>query len=301
MTMSRPMKCCTIPFGEEESYVQEMIKRSGYVFASVKMDGYRCRNHLNYPTSSTGKVIRNLHIRREFLKAKLVAPFDGELIVDPFDFQKTQSGITTLYGEPNFFFWVFDIVGSEPFAQRVIKYTEMCSYMNAPYWLLPIKQTICTSVKAVLDFEQSILSLGHEGVILKSPCGIYKHGRVPLSTYNQVKLVRYRFDEARITGFIEEMENTNEQESDNFGLSKRPSYKDGKVGKNTLGSLEVVGLSGEHKDKVFHVGTGENLTKILKKQIWNDKSVYMNKIIRYKWKPKGTDVLPRQPVLTAFL
>lgn len=300
-SIPRPMKCCTIPEGQEETYLKEMIKRNGYVLVSTKFDGYRCRSFYDYPWSSTGKLIRNRHIREEFKKAKLPDGLDGELIVDPFNFQITQSTITSYEGKSNFIFWVFDWVKKGPFVFRQEDYQKLMGELVLPQWCCGVTQFKMDNVDSILAHEKRILEAGHEGLIIKSPHSLYKHGRVSLSTFDQVKLLRLKYDEAEVEGFVEGEENTNELEYNHYGLAKRSSAQDGKVPNGSLGALVVRGTSGEHKGKVFRIGTFEGVTHLERKYIWDNQYAYLGVNLRYRWKQVGTDNLPRQPIFTSWL
>jgi len=50
----------------------------------------------------------------------------------------------------------------------------------------------------------------------------------------------------------------------------------------------------------FRVGTGEGLTKELRKTIWDARDEYVGKIITYKYQPHGVKELPRFPVFKGF-
>lgn len=300
-SIPRPMKCCTIPEGQEETYLKEMIKRNGYVLVSTKFDGYRCRAFYNYPWSSTGKLIRNRHIREEFKKAKLPDGLDGELVVDPFNFQTTQSAITSYEGEPKFIFCVFDLVKEGPFIFRQENYMKLIDELVLPQWCCGVIQFKMDNVVSILAHEKRILEAGYEGLIIKSPHSLYKHGRVSLSTFDQVKLLRLKYDEAEIEGCVEGEENTNKLEYNHYGLAKRSSAQAGKVPNGSLGALVVRGTSGEHKGKVFNIGTLEGITHEDRLKIWKNQRAYVGRQLRYRWKQAGTDNLPRQPIFTSWL
>ena len=95
--------------------------------------------------------------------------------------------------------------------------------------------------------------------------------------------------EARIIGFEEQEENTNEKQTNELGRSKRSSCKAGKVGKGTLGSLIVTNT--EFGD--FNVGTG--MDDALRQKIWDNREAYLGKIITFRFQRIGTKDKPRIP------
>jgi DNA ligase-1 len=111
----------------------------------------------------------------------------------------------------------------------------------------------------------------------------------------------FKDSEAIIVGFEEQMENANEAEQDAFGRTKRSKHLEGMIPKDTLGKFLVREI-GETPwlDREFAIGTGEGLTQDLRKEIWDNQSKYLGKIVTYKYQPHGIKDLPRLPIWKGF-
>ena len=175
---------------------------------------------------------------------------DGELIVgDPFApdaFRKTTSLVMSDDKPLDWFkgeelvYHVFDKFGEQGFSDRMLKAASDTSRAGSiAKWVF---QSPIRTLEELDVYEAGLLALGAEGVMLRAFDGPYKQGR---STENEgylVKVKRFEDSEAVILGSYEEMENTNEKQTNELGRSKRSTEKAGLVPKGTLGGLEVCDL-----------------------------------------------------------
>ena len=274
------------------------------VLATPKIDGIRCLRVYGYSVSRTFKRIPNKHIQQQM--QGLPDGLDGELIIKG-GFQKTTSGIMSRDGEPDFEYWVFDYVPLSyhlnfcGYNARMITLKSEC-LTNAIYLpvfckvLYPIE---LHSLSNLQQYEKMCLENGHEGIMIRQPNSPYKCGRSTEKEGYLLKIKRFEDAEAVITGFEEQMENCNELGKDELGHAKRSTNKDGKLGKNTLGSFIVKGVKVFHGQE-FRIGTGVGLTQELRREIWDNKHRYWGKLITYKYQPCGTLNLPRLPIFKGF-
>ena len=80
-------------------------------------------------------------------------------------------------------------------------------------------------------------------------------------------------------------------------MTKRSSKKADKQKADTLGEFFVKDVK---TGLEFYIGTGQGLTKALRKEIWNNKDSYVGKLIKYKYQPSGQKDLPRFPSWLGF-
>lgn len=269
------------------------------VMASTKLDGVR-------GVILDGKLVgRSLKpIPNKFISSILSKPeyngLDGELIIGEPDSKSlcrdTVSGCMSYEGEPDFFFFVFDIynAGAVDAIERQKMVHERVRSLSCKYigWL---PQTVIHTIDELLAYEQRMLGFGYEGVILRSPMGFYKHGRSTLREGLLLKLKRFKDAEAVIVGFEELMHNGNEATINELGYTERSSHKENKTGWNMLGALVVTNKT---TGQTFRVGTG--FDDKVRSAIWCNQDQYIGKYIKYKYFEIGEKDLPRHPVFLSF-
>lgn len=264
------------------------------LLASQKLDGIRAMVQGGRLLSRTLKEIPNKFIQELYHNAPL--NLDGELIVGdpcaPDAYRKTVSLVMSDDKPLDWFkgeaikYYVFDIFAPEQFDERMLIAATLASRTPHCEWVFQ-KSILCTEE---LDaYEAEMLGKGAEGVMLRRYDAPYKQGR---STENEgylVKVKRFVDSEAEITGVFEEMENTNEKQTNELGRSKRSTEKAGLVPKGTLGGFEVRDL----KTGVdFSIGAG--FTAAERKEFW-DKSP-IGQVVKYKYFPSGSKDKPRHPI-----
>lgn len=270
------------------------------VYASIKYDGIRATMQNGKLVSRTLKPIPNENVQKMF--AHLPEGIDGELMFgDPADkhvFSLTTSIVMSHSKQAaGVKFYVFDMFGPEKFEHRAADcYTVVFDLDDEN--VENVHQKLVTSEAELLKYESAVLDRGFEGIIVRSMDGPYKQGRSSLKQGWLLKLKRFIDAEAKILGFYEEMENTNEATTNLLGRTERSSKKEGMVGKNTLGGFDVIGINGQFKDVEFSVGSG--LTADQKKQYWNERKKLAGKILKYKYFPIGVKDKPRLPIFLGF-
>lgn len=146
------------------------------------------------------KPIRNKFVQAE-LGRKELNGLDGELIVgepNAWDcMRKTNSGVMSFNGEPDFSFHVFDY-----WNRPGIQYSEATAQINSVkhHRITRVPQTKICQPKELEALEQSVLDDGYEGLMLRRPDGMYKYGRSTLREGYLIKLKRYHQAEAVIVG-----------------------------------------------------------------------------------------------------
>jgi DNA ligase-1 len=251
------------------------------VYVSDKEDGIRCciitspRTQSRLVASRTLKPIPNLHIRHTIHKSALPVGVDGELMVGN-NFQDVASGVMSVGGEPKFTYKVFDYFGCGteiPFQNRIDELWKVCADLHY-LWLQVVPQQLCHTPECVQGCLDSALARGKEGVMLRSPAGIYKFGRSTIQQQGLLKLKPYEDSDARVVGFEE--------------LIRKDEITKG----NTLGALVV--RDDRFPGITFNIGTG--FSEEERKRIWLDQPCLAGKWISYKYQSMGTKNAPRTPV-----
>lgn len=261
-------------------------------FASPKLDGIRAIVMNGKVYSRSKKLIPNSQVQFLF-GYKDLNGLDGELIVGapnrPDTYRTTVGGVMSAEGMPDVTFNVFDHSSfwGEPWEKRYAKAKALIEKTSLPIVLHPHVK-IWDSVE--LDaYEAKCLKDGYEGVMLRSPGGLYKHGRATAKEGTLLKVKRFCDGEAEVLEVIEEMHNGNEAVTSELGRTKRSSHKENKSGKGRMGALRVRDLvSGVE----FNIGTG--FTDTDKKWWWTGPSE--GRIVKYKSLPIGVKTKPRHPV-----
>jgi DNA ligase-1 len=270
------------------------------LYGSIKYDGIRATMQKGRLLSRTLKPIPNQNVQKLF--SHLPDGFDGELMFgDPSAkdvFQSTTSVVMSHDKEATGIrFFAIDQFGTGTFQERSDGVFKQVVKLDDPNVEL-VAQVLILNEKDLLAFEQDALDAGFEGLILRSVDGPYKEGR---STEKQgwlLKLKRFVDAEAKVLGFYEELENTNEAKINALGHTERSTKKQGMVGKQALGGFDVIGINGQFKDVEFSVGSG--MTAEQKKDFWKNRQKLIGKILKYKYFPIGVKDKPRLPIFLGF-
>jgi DNA ligase-1 len=179
-------------------------------------------------------------------------------------------------------FFVFDHIRheSDPYDQRMSRIHMNCL----------LRQTCINTLEELLALEQTYLSAGYEGLILRSPSSPYKRGRSTINEGHLLKVKRFSDCEATVIDFVERMHNANPLETDELGFAKRSSHQANMVGRGDLGALVVKMADGT----TFNVGTG--FTDEDRSRIWSSKERYRGALAKVKYLAVGVKDAPRHPV-----
>jgi len=275
------------------------------LYASPKLDGIRAVVKDATVLSNSLKLIPNAYVQ-QVLGQTLYDGLDGELVVGPPNapnaMQSTTSGVMSRTGEPDFTYWVFDFWNSPsmPFSKRyqIIMRAVRDGIFDGPTRIQHLPQTIIRNEIELNAFETMCLEDGYEGIMVRSPSGIYKYGRSTAREGIMLKVKRWADGEAIVIGYEEQMHNANEASVNALGNTQRSTAKAGMVPKGTLGTLLVKELT---TGVEFSVGTGKGLTAELRQKLWEDQDNLIGKTIKYQsFKATGVKEKPRFPKFVAF-
>jgi DNA ligase-1 len=208
------------------------------LLASPKLDGVRCLIWEGVAYSRNNKPIRNRYVQKW---ASKLHNLDGELIVGSATegevLGRTQSGVMSFDGEPDFTYHLFDC------PDRLYRADQYASLMHAHRALYDVERIElvphfqAAHLEYLLWQEEQWLAEGYEGVMLRDPAGPYKHGRSTLREGYLMKLKRFQDGEAVVVGLEEGNMNTNTLERDELGRAKRSKDSAGLVPNGMAGTL----------------------------------------------------------------
>lgn len=257
------------------------------VLASPKIDGIRCAvvNNIAY-SGRDMKQVPNGYIAN-FLQE--YDGLDGELTVGP-TFQTTCSGVMTEKGKPDFVYHVFDLHNLDAgFETRYLALKDKAINWPLNIGLLPHFKI--ESVSELERYEETCLTSGYEGVMIRSLNGPYKFGRSTVNEGYLLKMKRFTDSDAIVIGFEQLMHNANIAGLGNTGLTERSSCQDGLIPGNLLGSLVAKDLI---TDVEFSIGTG--FTAGQRKLLWAERTKLVGRKLSYKYQKHGMKDKPRCPV-----
>ena len=285
-----------------DEQIRELFQKFGKLEASPKLDGIRCMIQDGIALSRSLKPIRNKHVQ-SLLGHKEFNGLDGELIVGvPTDrdvYRNTTSHVMSEHKEFKFTFWVFDNFSLKmPYADRRVILKSLLKQLST-HKLFPqqkefiqiLSYDVVTNMEQLQDYESDCLAIGYEGVILRDPDAMYKHGRSTAKEGGLLKVKRFEDGEAGVLAVEEQMHNGIEAKTNELGRTQRSSHKENKVPMGTLGALVC-------KDVVsgiqFNIGTG--FTDEVRQQLWWSRDRLIGQTIKYKSFKIGVKDAPRHPV-----
>jgi len=269
-------------------------------YGQAKVDGLRCLAMDGRPMSRKMKVLPNRHLQRIFAEhGSILEGLDGEIVVGdpcaPDCYRKTSSAIMSEDGEPDFRFLTFDLwnMPGIPYTLRQTTLTQRMLDQSNLLFTEHLDHLPLPDLEALDSFEAELLEQGYEGVMVRSPDGVYKQNRSTIREGGLLKIKRFEDAEGVVIGFEEEVENRNEKVTNELGYSKRSTHKANKVGKDTLGKLLLRGLNGRFMGVEFAVGLAISAAECAK--LWEERDTLIGRISTYRFFPIGCKDKPRFP------
>jgi DNA ligase 1 len=288
-----------------DSQVRPMLATSAVVgkirypkLVSPKYNGVRGFVHNGKLMARSLKTIPNHHTR-ELFSSEDYEGFDGELIVGAFGhkdvFVNTQSGVTTLEGEPDVRFFVFDLFNSESVLKKRVKELKKRVDDCTNNRIVCVKYHLVKSDEQLIALDHTFLEQGFEGSVLRDPDGPYKYGRSTEREQGFMRFCYWHTSEAEILDIEERMHNANPSRLNELGYSDKSSHKANMVPTGTAGTFVVKDVHTGQKVRMPVPGTA------LQVALWQDIKKYVGQIIRYKFRsPAKVGGLPRFPQYEGF-
>ena len=273
------------------------------MLASAKLDGIRCVVREGVALSYNLKPIRNRYVQ-ECLGHSQLNGLDGELIVgSPTGGQvlnRTQSGVMSTEGRPEFTFWVFDDFSAHAhgFHYRIGRVEDRADELRL-YYKRPVDYVphhFIHSAAGLTTYESTVLEDGYEGVMLRHPDGPYKHGRSTAREGWLWKVKRFCDGDAVVLGIEEGEENQNPVELDAFGRVKRSTHA---AGKRLAGRVGTIIAKDVDTGEVLRVSPG-CLTADQRVSFFRDQSQILRRLFTYKKFDYGLKDAPRFCTFKAF-
>lgn len=273
------------------------------LLCSAKIDGVRCLIKDGVALSRSLKSIPNKYIQ-QWVKdnAEILEGLDGELVVgnafSPTVFNTTTSGVMSRQGEPDFQYIVFDIWnslsenGSVVALDRYLKLKDISP--DLPNRANVLLKKVVNSPEEAKVYEEELLEIGAEGMMVQCPHAGYKFGRSTVKEQKLLKVKRFTDSEYEVVGFEEKMHNANEAKVNAVGNTERSSHKENLIPCNTLGALILQAADGT----TFNCGTG--FTDEQRDEIWNNRGSLIGKLAKIKSFEIGVVQKPRFPVFLGF-
>lgn len=251
--------------------------------ATPKIDGIRALTWDSGFRSRAWKLLPNEHCQR--MAAQLPSRLDGELVYG--DFNSTQSAVMSVDGEPALTYMVFDQCVPGTYWERIHSLPPL------PSWCTVLLPTVLHSVDDFTAYEESCVTQGYEGVMLRDATAQYMHKRSSLREYVLVKYKRFVDSEGVVIGYKEGVTNDNSPEQDAWGYQKRSGHTAGKLGRDTLGSLTL-------DDNGVRVSVGSGLTEAQRAALWADRDNLIGRVVKYKYQ-HAEGCAPRFPRFVGFV
>lgn len=266
------------------------------MIASPKLDGIRCLIVDGVALSRSLKPIRNKYVQK-CIGNHMLNGMDGELIVgpanDPDGYLRTNSGVMSFEGEPDFKFIAFDnYLSTGRYSLRLADVWGSVEFSDG--FLVAHEFKMVNSKEELLEYEADVLDRGYEGLILREPKAQYKYGRSTLKEAALLKVKRFTDSEAIIVEALEAMYNDNEAQTNELGRTQRSQSQEGRTrGKGMVGKLVC-----RMPDSVqsFEIGTFKGLTNEDKTKMWEERHTLPGKLVKFKHFEHGAKDLPRHGV-----
>jgi DNA ligase-1 len=290
MTAFRPMLAATLD--------SDSIANLHYpLIATPKIDGVRTVILEGEAFSRALKPVPNRQLRHwlESCFGRFAATLDGEFILPGKPFEVTSGAWRNAdAGLPaDWQYLIFDAPGPGRYTQRL----DRLAQMPLTHWASILPATTVRDDDALLAYEAACLAGGYEGVMLRDPDGLYKHGRSTLREQGLMKLKRFRDSEAAVVSTKELLHNNNTQQVDAFGLAKRSHHRANLVPCGTLGALVVRG-TGVFEGITFDVGTG--FTAAQRQDLWVVRKQLIGMTVNFTYQETGVKNKPRFPSFKGF-
>lgn len=268
------------------------------LYASFKFDGIRGLNKNGEVVSRSAKILPSGFIRANYWGNECHG-FDGEFVPKVLRagnvYKDAFSAVMTHGCQTPVDWHLFDHHANVDwsFERRYAYLREMVQKYGTD-GIKIIEQKLVHNWDELLAYEQVALDLGFEGLVVRRRDAPYKYGRSTGSQQYLMAMVRIAKSECEILGFYEGLANTNEAVIDARGYTTRSKHLAQMVGKDTLGGFEVRDI---HTGCEFKIGVGEGLDHAARAEVWANRPKYKGRISKYKFKPYGVDIAPRQPIM----
>lgn len=251
----------------------------------TKMDGCRMLVREGHALGRSLKAYKNKRLTTHFSQ-DIFSGCDGELLYgEPSDnllCNNTTSCVNTIEGHLPKYYMIFDYLTDNTidlgYAERwEILQANIADIAKAamPVQVFLPDYVVCNSVEEVMEFYQSCLDKGYEGIIIRDPNGKHKDGRCTVKEGAYMRIKPTEDAEGIVLRLEEAYENQNEAKINELGQTERSSHKDNKVPKGMIGAIWISTPEGEMK-----IGAGK-MTHDMRKYYFNHPDEIIGQIVKY--------------------
>jgi len=282
------------------------------LYASVKLDGVRCLIKDGKIFSASMREIENkqIHAALAPLKRHKSWVFDGELYSHQVPFSTFTGNVRAHDRDPGDG-WAYHIFDGMPLTdwgnpthslgRRVLLTTER---VNRVIRRLGVDCNICmvehapvSSAQSVASMMEDVVDQGYEGLILRNPNSLYKHGRATVNSGAMYKLKTW-VDYDGVIIEVNEMMGIKDgvERSETPTGHLRPVHKqDDLEPKGTFGHFVVELDTPPFVGERIICGSWQGLTHELRAEIWDNRDDYQGRWVRFKGQGTGAKDRPRIP------
>ena len=289
------------------------------VLAQPKIDGVRALNIGGRLTGRSLKTFKNRYVTARYSSPFLVG-LDGEMACErdnhPDLCRITSSALGTIQGTPYVLWHLFDYVTAEtmnmPYRlryqalyRRLMELKDIAPDLAAHLRLVPLIEV--DTMGYLLALDESWLSQGYEGTILRHPERPHKQGRSTIREGGLLRIKRFVDFEFVVDEIIEGEENQNEAQVNELGKTFRTSHQENKVANSMIGAMigrtTTVVKDGStvlfEKGQEVRVSAG-CLTHEQRRHFFINQDLFKEQIHKAKFFPKGIKDKPRFPTWQSF-
>jgi DNA ligase-1 len=260
-----------------------------------KIDGVRAMNPKGGLVGRSLKAHANKHVTETFSQPEYVG-IDGEMAFGTATSaslcRDTTGALNRKEGTPNVTWWGFDMLRSDtmalPYEERYEALREQVASLHRTH-LQIVPYIVAEDVDQLIRQEMDWLLEGFEGMILRDPKGMHKHGRATVKEGAYLRRKPWADAEALVLDIEEAMQNNNEAKINELGRTERSSHKENLTGKGMIGSLVCKDLT---SGIIFNVGPGE-MTHEARLWHFNHPETIVGHIVTYKSLQTGVKDKPR--------
>lgn len=295
-----------------EDEIVELLK-SGPLLAFNKYDGVRCcvQNSIVYGKSllpHRNRYIQNLYGKECYNSLEFEITVKDNGMYNPItSVRETVSFINSFDSVIDHNCYLIDTVPhEEPYKVRLERLKEI-ALTNANF-LIPEYEEFST-LQQLLNFENRLLSLDNEGLIIRNQNLKYVYGKS--SKQGEIlRLKRYISEEGIIIGFTTIRKNNNISVRNSLGLLEKSSHKHNLVATEDIATFRIKMVKDVvdpwSKRLLFHRGQEATISAITipveeRASVYHNRNNLIGKMIKFKSFPKGTKDKPRFAVFESFV
>jgi DNA ligase-1 len=283
------------------------------MLASLKLDGRRCLVKKGQLFSRTMKPQPNRNLPahlKELLKAsvELNLAIDGELFSPDLTFSELEGTFKREDGDihPSIQLYAFDMMLASSWGQphkaggfldrnnNLRAFIERVKPANVTY----LKQRMVSKASEVQALYEGALSSGYEGLILRDPNALYKHGRATVKEGIIFKMKPFDTLDAVVIGYEQQrqLKDGIERATNELGRTARTFKQEDYTVTDNLGALQVR----DEKGREFSIGWGRGWTMAKRKELWDRRTTLVGQWVEVRFMVVGEKDLPRMPQLIRF-